>query len=490
MPRSPPTRGSPRSCGRRATAGDSACAAPCARVMDGRFAEAEELAAAALTVGQSVQPETAANFFARADLLRPARAGSTGRARGRVAGRRRRLSERAGLACGRWPACTPRSAAELEAEREFEHAASADFHDVSEDDNWLAAVAFLGEVCAFLGDRRARRRCSMICCCRTPSSSSSSGSPRPATAPWRACSACWRRRWVAGTTPSRHFEQALAMNRRLGARPFVARTQLEYAAMLLAAADAGARAATSRCAPAQRAARRGARQRPRAGHGRRRSQGSALTRDATSAPAVPPDNARRRRRTQTRVSAGTAGPTRGPVDVATDPTDNVFRQEADYWIVAFGGQTCRLKDAKGLRYIALLLREPNRPFHVTELLRADATRGDVARSATTAIACATCRRSWRRPSASTTPAAPPGRRPRSTRSPASSPGGWARPSAARMRRTSCCVSRVTKAIKAAARKISARHPALGHHLRTTIRTGSVCSYVPDPTKPMRWNVGA
>jgi hypothetical protein len=46
--------------------------------------------------------------------------------------------------------------------------------------------------------------------------------------------------------------------------------------------------------------------------------------------------------------------------------------------------------------------------------------------------------------------------------------------------------RITKAIKAAARKISTQHPALGHHLRTTIRTGSFCSYLPDPTQPVRW----
>ena len=50
--------------------------------------------------------------------------------------------------------------------------------------------------------------------------------------------------------------------------------------------------------------------------------------------------------------------------------------------------------------------------------------------------------------------------------------------------------RVTKAIKAATRKVSAAHPALGHHLRTSIRTGTICTYAPDPTKRIRWSVTA
>jgi len=40
---------------------------------------------------------------------------------------------------------------------------------------------------------------------------------------------------------------------------------------------------------------------------------------------------------------------------------------------------------------------------------------------------------------------------------------------------------VTKAIKAALSKIRASHPALGHHLATSITTGTFCAYTPDPT---------
>jgi non-specific serine/threonine protein kinase len=45
---------------------------------------------------------------------------------------------------------------------------------------------------------------------------------------------------------------------------------------------------------------------------------------------------------------------------------------------------------------------------------------------------------------------------------------------------------ITRAIKLALRKISAHHPALGHHLATTIKTGAHCSYTPDVRMPITW----
>src|SRR5262249_31646867 len=43
---------------------------------------------------------------------------------------------------------------------------------------------------------------------------------------------------------------------------------------------------------------------------------------------------------------------------------------------------------------------------------------------------------------------------------------------------------VTKAIRAALRSISASHPTLGHHLTTSITTGTFCAYTPDPAQPI------
>jgi hypothetical protein len=56
------------------------------------------------------------------------------------------------------------------------------------------------------------------------------------------------------------------------------------------------------------------------------------------------------------------------------------------------------------------------------------------------------------------------------------------PAAARARST------VTKSIKAAIKKIQAHHPALGYHLGLSIKTGTLCRYVPDPVQPLVWTL--
>src|SRR5580704_2970829 len=46
----------------------------------------------------------------------------------------------------------------------------------------------------------------------------------------------------------------------------------------------------------------------------------------------------------------------------------VFRREGDYWSVGYGEKSYRLKDSKGLAYIAHLLRRPDVSFHVLDLV--------------------------------------------------------------------------------------------------------------------------
>jgi tetratricopeptide (TPR) repeat protein len=56
-----------------------------------------------------------------------------------------------------------------------------------------------------------------------------------------------------------------------------------------------------------------------------------------------------------------------------------FRKEGEYWTVGYGGNDFRLKDTKGLGYLAHLLRHPGTEFHVLDLVggiageRADGT---------------------------------------------------------------------------------------------------------------------
>ena len=48
----------------------------------------------------------------------------------------------------------------------------------------------------------------------------------------------------------------------------------------------------------------------------------------------------------------------------------IFHREGEYWSIAWNGAVFRLRDTKGLQYIAQLLRRPGQEFHVRELLAA------------------------------------------------------------------------------------------------------------------------
>ena len=50
---------------------------------------------------------------------------------------------------------------------------------------------------------------------------------------------------------------------------------------------------------------------------------------------------------------------------------NVFRREGDYWTVTFEGHTVRVRDRKGMRYLARLFADPGREFHVLDLVAAE-----------------------------------------------------------------------------------------------------------------------
>src|SRR5580704_17555441 len=45
----------------------------------------------------------------------------------------------------------------------------------------------------------------------------------------------------------------------------------------------------------------------------------------------------------------------------------VFRKEGEYWTVGYAGKAFRLKDTKGLGYLAHLLRHLSVEFHVLDL---------------------------------------------------------------------------------------------------------------------------
>jgi len=53
---------------------------------------------------------------------------------------------------------------------------------------------------------------------------------------------------------------------------------------------------------------------------------------------------------------------------ATSPDPAIFRKEGEFWTLAYQGATVRLRDIKGLAYIAVLLAHPGERFHAKELV--------------------------------------------------------------------------------------------------------------------------
>src|SRR5262249_61743657 len=61
---------------------------------------------------------------------------------------------------------------------------------------------------------------------------------------------------------------------------------------------------------------------------------------------------------------------RQPPQPGPATADAVVRQEGDYWTLGYHGTVCRLKDAKGLHYLAYLLGRPGEACHVGAMVTA------------------------------------------------------------------------------------------------------------------------
>jgi hypothetical protein len=186
---------------------------------------------------------------------------------------------------------------------------------------------------------------------------------------------------------------------------------------------------------------------------------------------------------------------------------NVLRREGDVWVVRFGGTALRVKDARGLHYLAALLAMPGRELHVLQL-------AGVGRAATTV--------------AGTGEAMPidtfgvplndtPDARARSAYAArvdevrtgldeAERFGDLGRIEllrseldqllaqlTARFRNRArvhgpaeAARKAVTKALRTQIGRLLAKHPTLGRHLRHSVRMGTVCVYA--PTDRVDWDI--
>jgi hypothetical protein len=192
---------------------------------------------------------------------------------------------------------------------------------------------------------------------------------------------------------------------------------------------------------------------------------------------------------------------------------DVFHREGDYWSVIFDGHTVRVRDLKGMHYLARLLADAGREFHVLDLVAAET--GSVAqvdssqsvRMPRSALGDAgemldtRAKDAYRRRLAEIDDdidqarAIGDGERAAQADterdflvqelSRAVGLGGRDRRAASASERAR---AGVTRAVRHAITRIAEHHSQLGEHLSRTIRTGTYCVYSPDPRAPAKWEL--
>jgi tetratricopeptide (TPR) repeat protein len=207
--------------------------------MSGRFEESERLAQQALAIGQRVQTEAASGIFGQQMFALRRQQGRLKEVEPVV-----RMFVQQNSAAAAWRPGLAVIYSELgltdDARKEFEDLAQGDFADLPPDVAWLGTMTYLADVCTFLQDRA---RAAALYRILKPFDGANvvvgSGiACHGALSRYLGALATVLERWDDAT---RHFEDALAMNARMDARPWLAHTQAQYAAMLLARGDSGDR---------------------------------------------------------------------------------------------------------------------------------------------------------------------------------------------------------------------------------------------------------
>ena len=295
-----------------------------------------------------------------------------------------------------------------------------------------------------------------------------------------------RSRW---TEAAGHFEATIAAHDRLGAGPLLARTRYEYARMLLARGQATDRS---------------------------RALG-LLERALATADTLGMVAVAEGVRTLQAAQAGRPMPAEATAAAAAAVAEaerHLFRQEGEYWTVVFDGSVVRLRDAKGLRYLARLLAHPGREFHAVDLeaaegqaaplgsrasggepelaVRLDLGDAGVLLDATAKAAYRSRLVELRAELEEAEGFHDPARATKARQEMDFLVGELARAVGlgGRDRRAASHAERarlnVTRAIRAAMANLARANPALGRHLSWTVRTGRYCSYTPDPRAPIAW----
>jgi tetratricopeptide (TPR) repeat protein len=190
----------------------------------------------------------------------------------------------------------------------------------------------------------------------------------------------------------------------------------------------------------------------------------------------------------------------------------VFHREGDYWSVGFEKHTTRLRDSKGLQYLARLLANPGREFHVLDLVAAGKAALDMSRDPAGSrlvpdagdagqLLDARAKEAYRRRLAEIDEDIEEARAmadvDRAAQADAEREclvrelaravglGGRDRRAASASERAR---SAVTRAIRQGLARIREHNASLAEHLDRTIRTGTYCAYLSDSRVPVVWKL--
>ncbi len=211
---------------------------------------------------------------------------------------------------------------------------------------------------------------------------------------------------------------------------------------------------------------------------------------------------RRARLTADRLDAA---PTRRPATVAArvEEVTASFRLDGDHRIAEIGGGTASMQDLVGFRYIGRLLAEPGREFHALDLVAVEQGTLRPERTAASQSGLPAlddqARRAYQRRLVEieadiddATLANDLGRIELAERDRAYLVAELERAVglSGRTRKSGGSSERartsVTRSIRYALSRLDDHHPVLAGHLQNCLRTGTYCSYQPDPARPVTW----
>jgi hypothetical protein len=357
-----------------------------------------------------------------------------------------------------------------------------DFAVFVEDNEWILGVSLAAEAIARIGDQALAKRAYELLLPRA--GRHAVGSPEGSVGVTDRYLGLLSGALGETDASVAHLEAAVSLNARMGLRPWIAHAQADLADAL-----------ERRAAPND------------AGRAVQLRAEALATAHALGMPVL-----------EQRLLAARAPTPSASAATADARRASTFRPEGEYWTLSYDGVTSRLRSSRGIQHLARLLSVPGQELHALDLAGGPGAGGQSAgphaaeagsagfgmddgagagplldEAAKTAYRgrledlrseLAEAER-WNDPERASR-AKEEIQALTAELSSALGLGGRARSSSSNAERARISV---TRAIRSTIERIGEQNPALREHLDATIRTGTYCSYRPDPRAHTDWELG-